>query len=1075
MEVSKFVTSNLDTQEMLSRSLQNLVKLYADPVHFVYELIQNAEDAGATRIAFVLTEHQLEVLHDGRPFTVGDLRRLCNVGVSAKPDVPNAIGKFGIGFKSVFTICDEVFLYSDPTRYAMGTPSSSSTVEDAAMPTFAVRIRDFVVPEDIPFEPFGDYTTKFVFPLVAGRSYSSFQDFDKLWSELGERLANLGASTLLFLRNIQSIEYKIDFREQARKTFPYGIHKLETLQTPCANCRVVSATGRTHRQKEEPASAFIVFSRPLAQSPGRTVDIAFPIEIQEDGTYRFLAPKEEQRNVFLYFPTDTPSNLNFIIQGPYQTPPTRASIPQTVDNAELAQETAELLRESILKLRDLGWLTVDLLRLLPFSGQPFGVKDLFRVLHTKTVTLFQKEAILPKEGGGYIDAGHAKLAETKALAALFAGELLTDLVHTNQDYAWVTTLISIEKEETKELYAFLRNHGHGASIDSLTPPTVCSLLKNNPGFLPRRDNAWLVDFYNLLAANPGSFSVVGTNVGCLNIELFKTDKDTFVAAKVRNDSKRYEWNLFLPVEATQGELSNLNLVHPELYAKCKNFFEDVLHLERPNTYELLVARLKQWYSSPEKAARVSDARHIDDVKGILRTLRDPDRKDDFACTLRPLFFLRCHESGHFAFKCPFSTTIFLPVTEDGRSIQDYLEGLLNDVTFLDMDRYREAGLTSDDFRLLSVHADCVEGLNETEGKEKKSANSGRPSRWYVDSDFRPNLSIIELDNALSLIHKAPTRFASIRKSIYILRTLFAYERRLRGDYIDSSDRTRRHPSVARVISVLRDTPVSWLFDKNEMPIPTKGVHWDNLSTYYGKLPLYSDVYTLLGFSETEEQRRERLRQHFETVIPQDQRRDFLDIVSQDLLGRSFSELETLVAEDAKRSKFDFPTRSIPNWDRLRAHAKEVYRGTDEVVYEQRTRSVRRSPIPKSEIRTYLEGHYRIGHGHDTACQLCHRATPDYEACQLFVKPHKDLPPLHLALCPHCATKFRRQREGANYADFIETLRYLQPETFDVNTPFKLPLGDLELWFTQLHVAEITAFLSLMSIKNIRAAQREDIS
>lgn len=137
--------------------------------------------------------------------------------------------------------------------------------------------------------------------------------------------------------------------------------------------------------------------------------------------------------------------------------------------------------------------------------------------------------------------------------------------------------------------------------------------------------------------------------------------------------------------------------------------------------------------------------------------------------------------------------------------------------------------------------------------------------------------------------------------------------------------------------------------------------------------------------------------------------------------------------------------------------------------------MRRSPIPKSEIRTYLEGHYRIGHGHDTACQLCHRATPDYEACQLFVKPHKDLPPLHLALCPHCATKFRRQREGANYADFIETLRYLQPETFDVNTPFKLPLGDLELWFTQLHVAEITAFLSLMSIKNIRAAQREDIS
>lgn len=1073
MEVSKFVTDNLDTQEMLSRSLQNLVKLYADPVHFVYELIQNAEDAGATRIAFVLTEHQLEVLHDGRPFTVGDLKRLCDVGVSAKPEDLNAIGKFGIGFKSVFTICDEVYLYSDPNHYAKSVPSESSSSEDTAMPSFAVRIRDFVVPEDIPFEPFGNYTTKFIFPLVAGRPYSSFQGFDKLWSELGERLAHLGASTLLFLRHIQSIEYKIDFREQMRKTIPYGIHSLETLDTPSANCRVVSATGRTHRQKEEPASAFIVFSRPLVQSLGRTVDIAFPIEIQEDGSYRFIAPKEEQRNVFLYFPTDTPSNLNFIIQGPYQTPPTRATISPTADNIELAKETAELLHESILKLRDLGWLNVDLLRLLPFSGQAFGVKDLFRILHTKTVTLFQKEVILPKEGGGYIDAVHAKLAETKGLAALFAGELLTDLVHDNRDYAWVTTMISIEKEETKELYAFLRNHGHGASIDSLTPPTVCSLLKNNPGFLPRRDNAWLVDFYNLLAANPGSFSIVGTSVGCLNIELFKTDKDTFVAAKVRNEGKHYEWNLFLPVEATQGELSNINLVHPELYVQCKSFFEDVLHLERPNTYELLVARLKQWYTSPVKAAIVSNKRHIDDIKGILRTLRDPELKDSFACSLSPLSFLRCHESGHFAFKCPSATVIFLPKTEDGRSIQDYLEDIVNDVSFLDMEFYRDAGLTFEDFRLLGVRIDCVVGLDEKEGKEKKSTNAGRPSRWYVDSDFRPNLSIYELEKALAFICRAPNLYASIRKSIYIFRTLFAYERRLQGDCIDSSDYTRRHPSVARVITTLRDTSIPWLYNKNDMPIGPKGVHWEELSANYGKLPLYSNVYTLLGFSENEEQKKERLRQHFDSIIPQDQRRDFLDIVSQDLLGRSFNELETLVEEDAKRSKFPFPTRPIQDWDRLRAHAKEIFRGTDNVTYEQRTRSVRRSPIPKKEIRIYLENQYQIGHGHDTACQLCHRATSDYEACQLFVKPLKDLPPLHLALCPHCATKFRRQREEARYAGFIETLRHLLPESLGLNVPFKLPFGDQELWFTQLHVAEITALLGLMGTKQIRSAQHDD--
>lgn len=1067
MEISKLVTDGQDKQEMLSQSLQNLVKLYADPVHFVYELIQNAEDAGASRIAFVLTEHQLEVLHDGRPFTLGDLKRLCNVGLSAKPDVPNAIGKFGIGFKSVFTVCDEVLLYSNP-----GTLSSSLSFDDTVTPTFAVRIRDFVIPEDIKFEPFGDYTTKFVFPLVAGRPYSSFKKFDELWNKLGDRLEHLGVSTQLFLKHIQSVEYKIDFREQARKTIRYGIHKLELIKSPSDNCRIVSGSGQTHRQKEEPASAFIVFSRPLVQSPGRTVDIAFPIEIQEDGTYRFMAPKEEQRNVFLYFPTDTPSNLNFIIQGPYQTPPTRATIMQTEDNAELAKETAELLRESVLKLRDWGWLTVDLLCLLPFLGQAFGVNDIFRVLHTKTVALFQKEAILPKEEGGYIDAGHAKLAETKGLATLFAGELLTELVHGNQDYAWVTTQISIEKDETKDLYAFLRNHGHGASIDSLTPPSVCALLRNNPGFLPRRDNVWLVDFYNLLATNPAAFSIVGTNVACLNIELFKTDKDTFVAAKVRNDNNHYEWNLFLPVEATQGELSNLNLVHPELYAKCKSFFEDIVHLEYPDTYARLVARLRQWYTSPEKAKIINDKRHIDDIKGILRTLRDSEHKEEFLGVLSSLSFLRCRDNGDVVFKNPDAVAIVLPETEDGRFIKDYLEDLPYVVSFLDMGFYRDKGLTVEDFRQLHIRTDIVIGLDETSGKEKRGADNGRPSRWYVDSDFRPKLSISGLEEALSFIYRAPNLFASVRKSIYILRTLFAYKDHLQGECVHQTEHTR-HSSVADIITILRETSVPWLFDRNGEPITTKGVHWDNLSDDYGPLPLYSNVYTLLGFSETEAQKRERLRQHFDSIIPQDQRRDFLNIVSQDLLGRSFDELETLVEEDAKRSKFVFPTRTIPNWDRLRAHAKEVYRGTDEVVYEQRTRSVRRSPIPKSEIRAYLEAHYQIGRGHDTACQLCHRATSDYEACQLFVKPHKDLPPLHLALCPHCATKFRRQREGAHYATFIESLRRLQPEALDKVGPFKLPLGEQELWFTQLHVAEIVAFFSLMGAKQIRSAQHDD--
>src|SRR5208282_5980461 len=80
--------------------LDLLGQLYSERTHFIFELIQNAEDAGATELAFDLLEDRLELRHDGRPFTEADVRGVCGVGKSGKS--LTAIGQFGIGFKSVY-------------------------------------------------------------------------------------------------------------------------------------------------------------------------------------------------------------------------------------------------------------------------------------------------------------------------------------------------------------------------------------------------------------------------------------------------------------------------------------------------------------------------------------------------------------------------------------------------------------------------------------------------------------------------------------------------------------------------------------------------------------------------------------------------------------------------------------------------------------------------------------------------------------------------------------------------------------------------------------------------------------
>ena len=42
-----------------------LTLLYSDKVHFIYELLQNAEDARATEVQFVLNADRLEFEHNG--------------------------------------------------------------------------------------------------------------------------------------------------------------------------------------------------------------------------------------------------------------------------------------------------------------------------------------------------------------------------------------------------------------------------------------------------------------------------------------------------------------------------------------------------------------------------------------------------------------------------------------------------------------------------------------------------------------------------------------------------------------------------------------------------------------------------------------------------------------------------------------------------------------------------------------------------------------------------------------------------------------------------------------------------
>jgi hypothetical protein len=99
--------------------------LYDDRTHFIFELLQNAEDAlgrrgewgGSRKVAFTLSPTRLMLSHFGKPFDEADVRSVCDIAESTKNE--SSIGRFGLGFKSVYTVTDLPEIHSGDEDFAI--------------------------------------------------------------------------------------------------------------------------------------------------------------------------------------------------------------------------------------------------------------------------------------------------------------------------------------------------------------------------------------------------------------------------------------------------------------------------------------------------------------------------------------------------------------------------------------------------------------------------------------------------------------------------------------------------------------------------------------------------------------------------------------------------------------------------------------------------------------------------------------------------------------------------------------------------------------------------------------------
>lgn len=99
----------LEQDPELAGPWHQLFKQVQSPRHVVSELLQNADDAGATEAAVDLQDGEFVFTHNGEDFTAEHFASLCRFGYSNKRAL-HTIGFRGIGFKSTFSLGDEVRL-----------------------------------------------------------------------------------------------------------------------------------------------------------------------------------------------------------------------------------------------------------------------------------------------------------------------------------------------------------------------------------------------------------------------------------------------------------------------------------------------------------------------------------------------------------------------------------------------------------------------------------------------------------------------------------------------------------------------------------------------------------------------------------------------------------------------------------------------------------------------------------------------------------------------------------------------------------------------------------------------------
>jgi hypothetical protein len=995
-------------------------KLYGDRSHFIYELLQNAEDALSLRrqrepntdfsgeVKFRLFKNGLEVSHYGKIFDEEDVRAICDVLRGTKNERLDQIGTFGIGFKSVYSFTSSPEIHSGDEHFV---------------------IEEFIRPRAVPSRELEDpKQTLFYFPF-------DHPDFSKelAFSLIQAKLRSLGPRSLLFLHHVKELLWVIEGAGR-------GLYIRETLPSENGGS-LVQIVGEGTGQKDT-AEDWLLIQRDV-QHPTRPeklpVKMAYSLKSSAEG--KSIQPLSRSP-LTVFFPTAKETGLAFLIHGPFASTPARDNVQSDCPwNDLLVSELAELVADTLGVCQKHGFLNADFLSILPIDDETFPSGSPFRPIYDAVLQCLKTKPLIPTANGDHARASDLVLGRSQDLRDLLPRGFLKELLAQSTSQGWVDAAVT--ENRLPKVWQYLRDQCGVQVIDGEAFSRHVSSR-----FLDARDEDWMVRFYSFLTGQEALWRPKG---------IYNYPPEGLLRKKAiircEDGKHRSPFNesglpvVFLPVESG----ADYHIVSRSIYRNEKAAeFMRRLGLVAPDICTRILNHVLPLYAAGCEIEDVDHAKHLETIRDAMR-LRDSPRHGEMLGALKEATWVLARNAANAKTFYDKPTNLFVPSPNH----QVFFEG--NESVWFLAEQDEEI-----DWQALGVRNAPVvncRGLNaRSHHFTALSSRYGWHERGF--DGFDPNTSIDGLAHALASI--------TLEKAAYIWNQLLPpLIRFLRGRYQTAThenfDNARTHEEDSALCNMLKTH--AWIpVGEDAFKLPQECTVADMAS----ELMRNEGLASVIGIQPDPAAVAKETLETQETLITQAgfppdvaallvQNKDAL---TPEIISR------IIAAHTASDANPEFPEHPVPNRDRRAAGVRDRTRKADPKTYDQRKRSVRTSS-PQVSPKVWLREMYTNRQG-VTVCQICCNGMPfripttgeyHFEAVQVADNFAKEDHCLYLALCPLCAAKFSIlvKKNHECLSDFIWAIE--QAESSELVIPFKIDGTAATMRFVESHLLDLKTALA----------------